>query len=143
DPDVVMVGEIRDRETAHIALQAAQTGHLVLSTLHTNDAPSAVTRLVDMGIPAYLIGSSLVAVIAQRLVRKLCTCAEINRDGTASPKGCEACRHAWYRGRTGLYELMRVTSLVRSAIASTVSTHELRAVAEASGLPPMSPRGPR
>ncbi|HEY3119163.1 MAG TPA: ATPase, T2SS/T4P/T4SS family [Vicinamibacteria bacterium] len=143
DPDVVMVGEIRDRETAHIALQAAQTGHLVLSTLHTNDAPSAVTRLVDMGIPAYLIGSSLVAVLAQRLVRKLCTCAEINRDGTASPKGCEACRDAGYRGRTGVYELMRVTALVRSAVVSTVSTHELRAVAEAAGMASMFTDGQR
>jgi type IV pilus assembly protein PilB len=143
DPDVVMVGEIRDRETAQIAFQAAQTGHLVLSTLHTNDAPSAVTRLVEMGVPAYLIGSSLIAVLAQRLTRKLCSCAEINRDGTASPKGCDGCRNAGYRGRTGIYELMRVTSMVRSAVVSAVSSHELRAVAEAAGMVPMFVDGQR
>ena len=134
DPDVVMVGEIRDIETAHIAFQAAQTGRLVLSTLHANDAPGAVTRLVEMGIPTHLVGSSLVAVLAQRLVRRLCSCAAFNLGGTASAAGCAACRFAGYKGRIGVYELMRVTPFVRAAIVNAVSVHELRATAEASGM---------
>ena len=99
DPDVVMVGEIRDLETAQIAFQAAQTGHLVLSTLHTNDAPSAVTRLVEMGMPSYVVASSLLAVQAQRLVRRLCDCKAVGGNGVATSKGCEAYRFSGYKGR--------------------------------------------
>jgi type IV pilus assembly protein PilB len=134
DPDVVMVGEIRDAETAQVAFQAAQTGHLVLSTLHTNDAPSAVTRLVDIGMPAYVVASSLLAVQAQRLVRRLCSCKVVNPDGTASPKGCEACRFSGYKGRIGTYELMRVTPRVRSALGARASDDVVRRAAQATGM---------
>src|SRR6185295_15860353 len=116
DPNVIMVGEIRDLETAQVAFQAAQTGHMVLSTLHTNDAPSAVTRLVEMGMPAYLVASSVVAVLAQRLVRRLCDCKKTNADGSARPGACETCRFTGYRGRKAVYELMRITPRVRSVV---------------------------
>jgi type IV pilus assembly protein PilB len=134
DPDIVMVGEIRDAETAQVAFQAAQTGHLVLSTLHTNDAPSAVTRLVDIGMPAYVVASSLLAVQAQRLVRKLCACKLVAPDGTAAPKGCEACRFTGYKGRVGVYELMRVTPRVRSALVAGASDDVVRRAAQATGM---------
>jgi type IV pilus assembly protein PilB len=134
DPNVVMVGEIRDSETAQIAFQAAQTGHLVLSTLHTNDAPSAVTRLVEMGIPAYLVASSVIAVEAQRLVRKLCECKLTSPDGSARPKGCDACRNSGFKGRTGVYELMRMTPRVRSVLLARGSDDLLRRAAGASGM---------
>ncbi|MCU1759050.1 type II secretion system ATPase GspE [Pseudomonas sp. 14P_8.1_Bac3] len=132
DPDVVMVGEIRDRETAEIAVQASLTGHLVLSTLHTNSAAGAVTRLVDMGVDAYLLASSLVGILAQRLLRTLCshckapyradaaTCQRLGLDPTASPQlfravGCEHCQQG-YRGRIGIYELISVTPAVSALI---------------------------
>jgi type IV pilus assembly protein PilB len=134
DPDVVMVGEIRDLETAQIAFQAAQTGHLVLSTLHTNDAPTAVTRLVEMGLPAYAVASALIGVMAQRLVRRLCTCKETLPDGTARPKGCEACRFTGYSGRIGVYELMRITPRVRSVLLARGVDDVLRRAAQATGL---------
>jgi type IV pilus assembly protein PilB len=143
DPDVVMVGEIRDLETAQIAFQAAQTGHLVLSTLHTNDAPTAVTRLVEMGLPAYSVASALIGVMAQRLVRKLCTCKQVLPDGTASPKGCEACRFSGYNGRTGVYELMRITPRVRSVLLARGADHVLRRAAQATGLVTMFEDGRR
>jgi general secretion pathway protein E len=112
DPDVIMIGEIRDRETAEIAIQSALTGHLVLATLHTNDAPSAVTRLIDMGIEPYMVGAALRATMAQRLVRRLCTqCA---RDGEA--RGCAACGQTGYRGRIGIYELVTVDAELQRAI---------------------------
>jgi CheY-like chemotaxis protein len=134
DPNVVMVGEIRDFETAQIAFQAAQTGHLVLSTLHTNDAPSAATRLVEMGVPAYLVASSVIAVQAQRLVRRLCGCKTVDPDGTARPKGCDACRASGFKGRTAIYELMRVTPRVRSVLLARGSDDLVRRAARASGM---------
>jgi type IV pilus assembly protein PilB len=143
DPNIVMVGEIRDVETAHIAFQAAQTGHLVLSTLHTNDAPSAVTRLVEMGVPAYLVASSVIAVQAQRLVRRLCTCRKPLPDGRAEPVGCEACRHTGYRGRFAVHELLRLTPRVRAALLSHASSDFLRQVARASGMQTMFEDGER
>jgi type IV pilus assembly protein PilB len=137
DPDVVMVGEIRDLETAQIAFQAAQTGHLVLSTLHTNDAPSAVTRLVEMGVPAYVVASSLVAVLAQRLVRQLCSCKAPQPDGTALPKGCDLCRFSGFAGRIGVYELMRLTPRVRSVLLTRASDDVVRRAARATGMTSM------
>jgi type IV pilus assembly protein PilB len=137
DPDVVMVGEIRDLETAQIAFQAAQTGHLVLSTLHTNDAPSAVTRLVEMGVPAYVVASSLVAVLAQRLVRQLCSCKTPQPDGSAVPKGCDQCRFSGFAGRIGVYELMRLTPRVRSVLLTRADDDVVRRAARATGMKSM------
>jgi type IV pilus assembly protein PilB len=134
DPNVVMVGEIRDAETALIAFQAAQTGHLVLSTLHTNDAPAAVTRLVEMGVPSYLVASSVIAVQAQRLVRSLCACKKMNPDGTATPKGCENCRNTGFKGRSAIYELMRLTPRVRSVLLARGSDDFIRRAARSSGM---------
>src|SRR5438552_13232650 len=115
DPDVIMVGEIRDRETADIAIRAALTGHLVFSTLHTNDAPSAITRLTDMGVENYLITSSLVAVLAQRLVRIICKHCKTPAGKVMSPEGnlieacrgagCPQCNSAGYSGRMGIFEM--------------------------------------
>jgi type IV pilus assembly protein PilB len=137
DPDVVMVGEIRDLETAQIAFQAAQTGHLVLSTLHTNDAPSAVTRLVEMGTPAYVVASSLVAVLAQRLVRQLCACKTVHADGSAVPRGCDQCRFSGFAGRMGVYELMRLTPRVRSVLLTRAADDVVRRAAQATGMKTM------
>ncbi|MBA2656204.1 MAG: GspE family T2SS ATPase variant LspE [Tatlockia sp.] len=134
DPDVVMIGEIRDLETADIAVQASLTGHLVLSTLHTNSALGALTRLHDMGVESFLLSSSIVGLIAQRLVRKLCPhCkiphvlrdderelmgldASVDTSAVREPKGCELCNHLGYRGRTGIYELITITETLRSMI---------------------------
>ena len=135
DPDVIMVGEVRDEETARISIQASLTGHLVFSTLHTNDAPSAVTRLIDMGIEPYLITSSVRAVIAQRLIRRICSkckhsykpsMEEIKELGLSAKlhrksrfyrgKGCEACVGTGYQGRTGIYSLMELTTRVQNAV---------------------------
>lgn len=143
DPNVVMVGEIRDLETAQIAFQAAQTGHLVLSTLHTNDAPSAATRLVEMGVPAYLVASSVIAIQAQRLVRRLCDCRDQQPDGTATAKGCDGCRFGGFRGREAIYELMRLTPRVRSAILARASDDIVRRAAQASGMRTMYADGLR
>ena len=137
DPDVVMVGEIRDLETAQIAFQAAQTGHLVLSTLHTNDASSAVMRLVEMGVPAYVVASSLVAVLAQRLVRQLCSCKTAGPDGTAVPQGCDQCRFSGFAGRIGVYELMRLTPRVRSVLLARAADDVVRRAAQATGMKSM------
>jgi type IV pilus assembly protein PilB len=131
DPDVVMVGEIRDLETAQIAFQAAQTGHLVLSTLHTNDAAGAVTRLVEMGLPAYVVASSLLAVLAQRLVRRRCSCPA---DAKGDLPGCDKCRFTGFRGRIGVYELMRLTPRVRSIVLARGSEDILRRAAGAGGM---------
>ena len=129
DPDVIMVGEIRDRETAEIAIRAALTGHLVFSTLHTNDAAGAVARLVDMGIEPYLVADALAAVVGQRLVRRRCAvCA-----GPAAG-GCDDCRHTGYRGRTGLFELLTIDASLRSAIGARAGGKELRAAARVGGL---------
>jgi type II secretory ATPase GspE/PulE/Tfp pilus assembly ATPase PilB-like protein/RNA polymerase subunit RPABC4/transcription elongation factor Spt4 len=153
DPDVILVGEIRDAETAKVAMQAAQTGHLVLSTLHTDDAPSVVTRLMDIGTEPYVIAGALVGVVAQRLVRRLCvncrrqytppseTLRALNisdADASAIPfyksVGCDQCSHTGYRGRIGIYEVMRVTDKLRRAVASRASEAQIRDAAVAGGM---------
>ena len=126
DPDVVMIGEIRDTETAQIAVQASLTGHLVLATLHTNDATSAVTRLSDMGIEPFLLSSSLVGVLGQRLVRKLCT--------ACSGAGCEACAHQGFAGRTGIYELLVASESIKALIHQQAPEAQLRQAAMAEGM---------
>jgi len=136
DPDVVMIGEIRDLETAQIAVQASLTGHLVLATLHTNDAASAVTRLIDMGVEPFLLASSLLAVLAQRLIRKLCPhCKQADPSGRGFvPVGCPQCGHTGYHGRTGIYELLHVDDPLRALIHRGASDGEIRAAAEAAGM---------
>lgn len=150
DPDVIMVGEIRDRETARIAVQAALTGHLVLSTLHTNDAPSSITRLVDIGIEPYLISASLNSVLAQRLVRKICPdCRKrlkvsddveklLARSGIKPNEvfhgtGCERCRDSGYSGRIGIYELLEINDAFREMIVRDPSINNMRNVFAAAG----------
>ena len=150
DPDVVLVGEIRDAETAEIAIQASLTGHLVFSTLHTNDAPTALTRLVDMGIEPYLVASSLEAVFAQRLVRVICPhCKELLSTSDVTPlrqrfgdvlsgslykgQGCTHCQGTGYRGRIGIFEMMVVTDDLRSLIIENASARDLRRVASKQG----------
>ena len=153
DPDVILVGEIRDHETAKIATQAAQTGHLVLSTLHTDDAPSTVTRLMDMNLEPYVIASALIGVVAQRLVRRLChqcrrqytpdaeTLRALNMtEDTAAhfvfykAAGCEDCNHTGYRGRMGIYEVMRVNDKIRRLVAQRAGEDMVRDAAIASGM---------
>ena len=148
DPDVIMVGEIRDRETAHIAVEAALTGHLVLSTLHTRDAPSALGRLIDMGIEPFLVSSAVDCIVAQRLVRMLCkhckrplkvsdaVLAEHGLTGAEpyEPVGCSRCGGAGYRGRLGLYEVMSVSEPIRSLILERASIDEIVAVAVSEGM---------
>ncbi len=148
DPDVIMIGEIRDFETAQIAIQASLTGHLVLATLHTNDAPSAVTRLTDMGVEPFLLSSSLLGVLAQRLVRKLCpVCrrAETDAGGTVRyhPVGCRECAMSGYKGRTGVYELMVADAQVSALIHARAAESQLLAAAEVSGLRSMREDGQR
>lgn len=156
DPDVMMVGEIRDLETAEIAIRAAITGHLVFSTVHTNDAPSTVTRLIDLGLESYLVSSSLVLVIAQRLVRTICTSCRIRvepdeqqaatlkavgieRDMLPEGKmahspGCEECFHSGYQGRTAIYELLPMIEELRELVMRNVSATELKRAAITSGM---------
>jgi general secretion pathway protein E len=144
DPDVIMIGEIRDYETAQIAIQASLTGHLVLATLHTNDAPSAVTRLTDMGVEPFLLSSSLLGVLAQRLVRQLCTaCRRQDAQGLWHAVGCPACGHTGYKGRTGVYELMTADEAVRALIHNRAAESELTAAALAGGLRSMRDDGQR
>ncbi|MBP6898959.1 MAG: type II secretion system ATPase GspE [Burkholderiaceae bacterium] len=144
DPDVIMIGEIRDFETAQIAIQASLTGHLVLATLHTNDAPSAVTRLIDMGVEPYLLSSSLLGAQAQRLVRKLCaSCKRQDGEGHWHPVGCEACGHTGYKGRTGVYELMVVDDALRTLIHNQASEADIAAAARNSGYVTMREDGER
>ena len=135
DPDVIMIGEIRDFETAQIAIQASLTGHLVLATLHTNDAASAVTRLIDMGVEPFLLSSSLLGVLAQRLVRKYC--------GSCHGKGCEACGHTGYAGRTGVFELLVTDDAIRAQIHAQASEAEIRTAALAAGMTLMREDGER
>jgi general secretion pathway protein E len=156
DPDIIMVGEIRDRETADMALQAALTGHLVLSTLHTIDAPSAITRLLDIGVPHYLIKATLLGVVAQRLVRILCPhCkSEVNMDdefwsvltapwkltpptSKQEPAGCLECRHTGYHGRAGLYEILALSPTLRDLIGAGFDERTLRANAYREGMRPL------
>jgi type IV pilus assembly protein PilB len=129
DPDVVMVGEIRDAETAQIAIQAALTGHLVLATLHTNDAPGAITRLVDMGVEPYLLAATITGVLAQRLVRRLCPHCRV-----MSGAGCPACFHTGYHGRLGLFQFMPLTEEIRDLITARASHAQLRQLAEMQGM---------
>jgi len=145
DPDVIMIGEIRDLETAQIAVQASLTGHLVLATLHTNDAVSAVTRLIDMGVEPFLLSSSLIGVVAQRLVRRLCTqCREPDPvAGGWRAVGCLACNRTGYSGRTGVYELLPVDDNIRALIHRSASEAEIRAAAHANGMLSMRDDGKR
>ncbi len=158
DPDVIMVGEIRDSETAEIAVQSALTGHLVLSTLHTNDAPSAITRLFDLGIEPFLIASALEGVIAQRLVRRICphckepykpTEEELSELGLSGEytfyrgRGCEHCMGTGYRGRTGIYEVLEVDEEVKKHILKTQDAVELRNFAKSKGFKSMLEDGIR
>jgi general secretion pathway protein E len=139
DPDVVMIGEIRDLETAQIAVQSSLTGHLVLATVHTNDAASTVTRLIDMGIEPFLLSSTLLGVLGQRLVRKLCPhCRQQEADGRSwRAAGCERCGHSGYLGRTGIYELLTADDELRLLIHRGANEAEIRQAAEARGMTPM------
>ena len=164
DPDIIMVGEIRDHETVDMAIQAALTGHLVLSTLHTNDAPSSITRLLDLGAPAYLINSSLIGVMAQRLVRTLCpdcrekvpfqrdeeirlwdsVCAPFKAPPPSHvfrPVGCLECRHTGYRGRVGIYEIMQITRDVKRLISAQTDIVALTQAAYKGGMRPLRVSG--
>ncbi|HMN76239.1 MAG TPA: type II secretion system ATPase GspE [Burkholderiaceae bacterium] len=144
DPDVIMIGEIRDFETAQIAIQASLTGHLVLATVHTNDAPSTVTRLTDMGVEPFLLSSTLLGVLAQRLVRKLCPqCKTADARGRWRPVGCAECGHTGYKGRTGVYELMIADDKVKSLIHSRAAESQLFVAAEQAGLRSMREDGER
>ncbi len=152
DPNVIMVGEIRDKETAEIALKAAQTGHFVLSTLHTNDSIAAVSRLLDLGVPAFMIAASVSGIIAQRLVRRLCACkgqvaaspayrARLLEAGMSElpesqlvPVGCDACDGTGYKGRVGVYEMLVFNDAVRAAVRDGAQNDEMRAMARAAGM---------
>jgi type IV pilus assembly protein PilB len=152
DPNVIMVGEIRDKETVEIAIKASQTGHLLLSTLHTNDSISAITRLLDLGVPGFQIASSVTAIIAQRLIRRLCTCREessapdeyISRllevgvqdppSRQYHPSGCERCDMTGYKGRIGIYELFALDESIRAAIRAGANTDEIQLIAQHNGM---------
>ena len=139
DPDIILVGEIRDRETADIAINAALTGHLVLSTLHTNDAVGAVTRLLDMGVENFLVSSALFGVLSQRLVRKICP----DCHGHPNPGGikCRRCNGTGYKGRSGIFELLILNDQIRSAINQNASSSELEAIALRNGMIPLKQDG--
>ena len=160
DPDVIMVGEIRDLETADIAIKAAQTGHMVLSTLHTNDAPSTLTRLANMGVAPFNIASSVILITAQRLARRLCTCkqpTEMDReallaagyedadlDGSWVPYkavGCDRCKGSGYKGRVGIYQVMPITEAMREMILKNASAIDLEREAERNGVPTLRRAG--
>jgi type IV pilus assembly protein PilB len=150
DPDVIMVGEIRDSETATIAIQAALTGHRVLSTLHTNDAPGAITRFIDMGIEPFLVASVMVVSFAQRLVRKVCpNCRtsyyppaealrfwgieNLKNANLQQGKGCFNCLHTGYKGRTGIYEVLIIDDMIQDLILKRKSAHEIARAAKDTG----------
>jgi type II secretory ATPase GspE/PulE/Tfp pilus assembly ATPase PilB-like protein len=158
DPDVILIGEIRDQETAQIAVQASLTGHLVFSTLHTNDAPGAVTRLVDMGVEPYLVASSLEAVLAQRLVRVLCThCKQIDDSPTAQAFkarlgipapvaiyksiGCRECRNTGFHGRHAIFEWMDSDSEIRQLVLKNASSDQIRDAARRAGMKTLAEDG--
>ncbi len=153
DPDIIMVGEIRDLETVEIAIQAALTGHLVFSTLHTNDAPTAFTRLIEMGVEPFLVSSSILGVLAQRLVRKICErCKEecipssqllqdlglkeeeFSKIKFARGRGCKLCNTSGYKGRTGIFELLKVTPQIRELILNRASADQIRELAKTQGM---------
>ena len=135
DPDIVMIGEIRDLETAQIAVQASLTGHLVLATLHTNDAPSAVTRLIDMGIEPFLLSSTLLGVLGQRLIRMSCP--------ACGGKGCPACGDSGYSGRAGIYELMTTNEKIRELIHQHAAESDIRKQALVGGMRTLADDGKR
>jgi general secretion pathway protein E len=157
DPDIIMVGEIRDLATAEMAIQAALTGHLVFSTLHTNDAASAITRLSDLGVPSYLIASTVIGVLAQRLARTLCAACKARDESVGreeldeickpwrlgggvrpyKPVGCLECRHTGFRGRAGLYELLVISEAARAAIHPTLDAAALKKQAMKDGMRPL------
>ena len=160
DPDIIMVGEIRDVEIADMAIQAALTGHLVLSTLHTNDAPSAITRLLDLGVPSYLIQSTVLGVMAQRLVRTLCPhCKEsapispsewasvvgnwkiTKPDHQYHAVGCLECRNTGYRGRSGIYEMFSISNDLKKLIKPETDLEQLRMQAYREGMQPLMING--
>lgn len=158
DPDAIMIGEIRDLETAEIAIQAALTGHLVLSTLHTNDAPSAIARLADMGIEPYLLSSAIVGVLAQRLVRKICPHCKSSYEPTAAElkglnlkrkdvnqfykgKGCDFCFHTGYKGRVGIYELMVLTPKIKKQLMKSLEVETLKEAAKEENMIDLSSSG--
>ncbi len=155
DPDIILIGEIRDTETAEIGVKAALTGHLVFSTLHTNDAPSSITRLVDMGIESFLVGSSVILIVAQRLMRKLCPKCKMPDDTPrealyrlgvlkspdenipifkANPKGCEHCNGSGYKGRTAVHELLEVDEELRKLIVKGATAEDIRDLAKKKGM---------
>ncbi|RJQ50268.1 MAG: type II secretion system protein GspE [Nitrospiraceae bacterium] len=158
DPDIIMIGEVRDLETAEIAIQSALTGHLVFSTLHTNDAPSAITRLIDMGIENFLLSSTVRGILAQRLVRIICpACREIDRSeadreelavfgiGSDAPlykgRGCEKCSHTGFYGRSGIFELLVVTDEIRRLILKNADSTQIREAARKGGMKTLSEDG--
>jgi general secretion pathway protein E len=164
DPDIIMVGEIRDLETADMAVQAALTGHLVLSTLHTNDAPSSITRLLDLGVPAYLLNATVVGVMAQRLVRTLCphckektpfqrdeeralwtsVCAPFKAappDEVFRPVGCLECRSTGYLGRIGIYEILQMTAEVKTYVTESYNLAPLTQAGYKAGMRPLRVSG--
>ena len=164
DPDIIMIGEIRDLETSQIAMQAALTGHLVLSTLHTNDAPEAISRLVDIGVEPYLISSSIIGVLAQRLIRTVCpdcktsyqvdpnVMKDLGEEVATSKepltlyqgKGCKHCKQSGYWGRSGIYELLLVNEEIKKLISERASTQVIRDVAKkTAGLVPLRADGLR
>ncbi len=147
DPDIIIIGEIRDFETAQIAIQASLTGHLVLATIHTNDAASAVTRLTDMGVEPFLLSSSLLGVLAQRLVRKLCSHCKLGSepDGRSGyhPVGCPSCGQTGYAGRSGVFELLVTDDAIRAQIHNRASEADIRAAALAAGMTLMRDDGER
>ena len=143
DPDIIMIGEIRDLETAQIAVQASLTGHLVLATLHTNDSAAAVTRLLDMGIEPFLLSSSLLGVVAQRLVRKLCAHCKQHDGHLWHAAGCDKCGNTGYQGRVGIYELLLTTDQIREQIHNRASEADIRATALKNGMRAMREDGER
>jgi general secretion pathway protein E len=165
DPDVILVGEIRDLETAEIAIQASLTGHLVFSTVHTNDAPTAVTRLVDMGVEPFLVASSIIGILAQRLIRRICpkckephvptetelaelglTLADMQRKGATHvyrAVGCDFCLDTGYAGREGIYELMTISDDVRQLILQNVDSGTIKKMAVKQGMRTLRDDGAR
>ena len=143
DPDIIMIGEIRDPETAQIAVQASLTGHLVLATLHTNDSAAAVTRLLDMGIEPFLLSSSLLGVVAQRLVRKLCGHCKRHEGDFWQAAECDLCGHTGYQGRVGVYELLLTTDQIRAQIHNHASEADIHATAQQDGMRTMHEDGKR
>ncbi|MDW8096145.1 MAG: ATPase, T2SS/T4P/T4SS family, partial [Aquificaceae bacterium] len=155
DPDIILIGEIRDTETAEIGIKAALTGHLVFSTLHTNDAPSSIARLVDMGIEPFLVGSSVTLIVAQRLLRKLCPKCKLVDDTPrdalyrlgvlkspdenlliykANPDGCDNCNSSGYKGRTAVHEILEVDEELRKLIVKGANAEEIRDLARKKGM---------